>query len=151
MESKGFIKKGFKLDVGNFDLPADEERFWRRTAELIGDFPIGIRLIEAMLCFQRANDLRTLSVRSINTVLAVHSGCMGMTRDGRIEEFVLACREAFVVLVEHLFMRTDHERNIVTALLRIICGEQAGYLEFGKTIPHEAIVEKVFFADNIKQ
>lgn len=151
MYSRVMFQKAFRFDLSNFELPPDEERFWSRTAELRVDFPAGIRLIEAMLCFQRAADLKTLSVRSINTVLAVHSGCMGMTRDGRIEEFVLACREAFVVLVEHLFMRTDHERNIVTALLRIICGEQAGYLEFGKTIPHEAIVEKVFFADNIKQ
>lgn len=150
MDSKVKFKKEFRLDVGNFELPADEERFWRRTAELLKDFPRGIRLIEAMLCFQRAADLKTLSVRTINTVLAVHSGCMGMTRDCRVAEFVLACREAFIVLVEHLCLRSDHERNIVTALLRVIFGAQADYLEFGKSIPHEAIVDKVFFADNIK-
>ena len=141
------FKKEFKFDVGNFELPADEERFWSRTAELIKDFPRGIRMIEAMLCFQRAADLKTFSVRSINTVLAVHSGCMGMARDNRVEEFIFACREAFIVLVEHLCLKSDHERNIVTALLRVLFGEQANYLEFCKSIPHEALVERVFFAD----
>ena len=139
-----------KMNLSSFELPANSDRFWQQLSQLEGDYPAGANLVEAMFCFQRCSKLIPLVVRSINTVLAVHSGCMGLTRKDRCGEFLLACREAYVSMIEQLRIASDVERETVLLLLEGRPGIRADYFRSTRNAGPAELAEMVFGLEELR-
>lgn len=137
------------INIDHFELPANVERFRQQFEQLELDYFQGANLVEAMFCFQRALALKPLSIRSVNTVLAVHAGCMTLSRNERTEELLLACREAFAVLLEALVFATQTEREVVLLLLEGNPVVRSEHLGDRATDGFAALADKVFGVDEL--